>query len=109
MTALILAIENGHFELAADLLEAGADPNARPAGFTALHAITWVRKPIRGDGNPPPPGRETLSSLDFVRQLGETRRGREHPARERASPSSADSRPRAPRRFFWRPARRMSR
>jgi ankyrin repeat protein len=66
---LILAVENGHFELAAALLDAGADPNARPAGYTALHAITWVRKPIRGDGDPPPIGSGNLNSLDFVRQL----------------------------------------
>ncbi len=39
------------------------------AGFTALHAITWVRKPIRGDGDPPPIGSGKLSSLEFVRQL----------------------------------------
>jgi uncharacterized protein len=68
-TALLLAIENGHFELAAALLAAGADPNANPAGFTALHAMTWVRKPIRGDGDPPPTGSGDMSSLDFVRQL----------------------------------------
>jgi ankyrin repeat protein len=68
-TPLVLAVENGHFELAAALLEAGADPNDRPAGLTALHAITWVRKPIRGDGDPPPIGSGNLSSLDFVRQL----------------------------------------
>jgi ankyrin repeat protein len=68
-TALILAIENGHFELAAALLKAKADPNARPAGFTGLHAITWVRKPIRGDGNPPPIGSGKMSSLDLVQQL----------------------------------------
>ena len=68
-TPLILAIENGHFELAAALLQAGADPNGRPAGYTALHAITWVRKPIRGDGDPPPHGSGKLSSLDAVREL----------------------------------------
>jgi ankyrin repeat protein len=68
-TALILAVENGHFELATALLDAGADPNAHPAGYTALHAITWVRKPIRGDGNPSPIGSGNLSSLDFVRRL----------------------------------------
>lgn len=68
-SALLLAIENGHFELASRLLTAGADPNDRPAGFTALHAITWVRKPIRGDGDPPPYGSGTLNSLEFVRQL----------------------------------------
>jgi ankyrin repeat protein len=66
---LILAVENGHFELAVDLLKAGADPNGRPAGYTALHAITWVRKPIRGDGDPPPIGSGTLNNLDFVRRL----------------------------------------
>jgi uncharacterized protein len=67
--ALNLAVENGHFELAVALLKAGAQPNSRPAGFTALHAITWVRKPIRGDGNPPPRGTGSLNSLDFVREL----------------------------------------
>lgn len=66
---LILAIENGHFELAAALLKAGADPNDRPAGYAALHAITWVRKPIRGDGDPPPIGSGNLSSLEIVRRL----------------------------------------
>jgi ankyrin repeat protein len=67
--ALLLAIENGHFELAAKLLKVGADPNARPAGYTTLHAITWIRKPIRGDGDPPPLGSGNLSSLEIVRQL----------------------------------------
>jgi ankyrin repeat protein len=67
--ALLLAVENGHFELASALLEAGADPDARPAGYTALHAITWVRKPIRGDGDPPPQGSGSLDSLALVRQL----------------------------------------
>ena len=68
-SALILAVENGHFELAAKLLEAGADPNDRRSGYTALHAITWVRKPLRGDGDPPPIGSGKLRSLDFVQTL----------------------------------------
>ncbi|MDQ3331575.1 MAG: ankyrin repeat domain-containing protein, partial [Planctomycetota bacterium] len=38
-------------------------------GYTALHAITWVRKPIRGDGDPPPMGSGRISSLDFVQRL----------------------------------------
>lgn len=66
---LILAVENGHFELAVALLKAGADPNDRPAGYTALHALTGVRKPIRGDGDPPPIGSGVVNSLDCARQL----------------------------------------
>jgi len=73
-SALILAVENGHFDLALALLEAGADPNDQRSGFTALHALTWVRKPNRGDGDdgdPPPIGSGNLSSLQFVRKLVE--------------------------------------
>ena len=68
-SGLILAVENGHLELALELVKAGADPNDDRSGYTALHAITWVRKPIRGDGNPPPIGSGQVSSLDFVRRL----------------------------------------
>jgi uncharacterized protein len=71
LTPLILAIENGHFQLAADLLKADANPNDAPAGYTALHAVSGVRKPIRGDGDPPPIGSGNLSSLDLVRKLVE--------------------------------------
>ena len=67
---LILAVENGHFELAAALLDAGADPNDQRSGFTALHTITWVRKPGRGDsGDPAPRGSGDLSGLQLVREL----------------------------------------
>lgn len=71
-TPLILAIENGHFELAMDLLEAGADPNEQLTGFSPLHTLTWVRKPNRGDGidgTPPPPDHGSLSSSEFIRLL----------------------------------------
>jgi ankyrin repeat protein len=69
-TPLLLAIENGHFDLAVDLLDAGADPNEqRRGGYTPLHAMTWVRKPLRGDGDPPPSGSGRTTSLDFVRLL----------------------------------------
>lgn len=68
---LMLAVENGHFELAVMLLEAGADPNDQRSGYTPLHAMTWVRKPPRGEdeGDPPPIGSGNLSSLQFVRKL----------------------------------------
>src|SRR3954470_250120 len=71
-SALMLAVENGHFDLALVLLEAGADPNDQRSGFTPLHALTWVRKPNRGDGDdgdPPPIGSGTLSSLQFATKL----------------------------------------
>jgi ankyrin repeat protein len=72
MGPLLLAVENGHFDLALALLEAGADPNDQRSGFTALHALTWVRKPNRGDGDdgdPAPIGSGNLSSLQFARKL----------------------------------------
>ena len=70
-SALLLAVENGHFELAVDLLEAGADPNDQRSGFTPLHVMTWVRKPQRGedDGDPAPLGSGNLNSLEFIRKL----------------------------------------
>ena len=73
-SALVLAIENGHFELARVLLRAGADPNDQRSGYTALHVLTWVRKPDSGDdpkGDPSPIGSGNLSSLEFVRSLVE--------------------------------------
>jgi ankyrin repeat protein len=72
-SALILAVENGHFDLALELVEAGADPNDQRSGFTALHAMTWVRKPNRGedDGDPTPLGSGNLSSLPFITKLVE--------------------------------------
>ncbi len=71
-SAMLMALENGHFELAMMLVKAGADPNDQRSGFTALHAMTWVRKPNRGDdeaGQPPPETTGKLTSLEFVRQL----------------------------------------
>ena len=63
MSPLMLAVENGHFELALMLLQAGADPNDDRTGFAPLHALSWVRKPEIGDnqrGNPPPRGSGNL-------------------------------------------------
>ena len=72
-SALILAVENGHYELALDLIAAGADPNDQRSGFAPLHVMTWVRKPPRGEaeGDPPPLGSGNLSSLQFIRKLVE--------------------------------------
>jgi uncharacterized protein len=71
-SAVLLAVENGHFELAMDIIHAGADPNDMRNGFTALHTLTWVRKPPHGDdeaGQPPPDTHGRLSSLDFIREI----------------------------------------
>ncbi len=71
-SALILAIENGHFELADYLVQSGADPNDQRTGYAPLHMLTWVRKPNRGDGedgDPPPTGSGLMSSLEFARAI----------------------------------------
>lgn len=69
--ALVLAVENGHFNLAMDLLHAGADPNDQRSGYTALHIMTWVRKPSRGEdeGDPAPLGSGNLSTIQFIKNL----------------------------------------
>jgi uncharacterized protein len=70
--ALLMAVENGHFELAIELVKAGADANDQRAGYGALHMISWVRKPSRGDdeeGDPPPIGSGKLTSLEFVKEM----------------------------------------
>ena len=69
--AMYLAVRNAHYELAAQLLESGADPNAFKKGYNALHAVTWIRRPGQGTNRPAPPGSGNLKSLDFVRLLVE--------------------------------------
>jgi ankyrin repeat protein len=69
MSALVLAVENAHFELASYLLDQGADPNAAVQGWAALHAITWVRKPGGGDNDPAPYGSGSMTSLELVKKL----------------------------------------
>ena len=68
-SALVLAVENGHFELAAALLDAGADPNAAAQGWTALHHLTWIRKPGTAGNDRAPSGSGNMSSIEFARKL----------------------------------------
>jgi len=69
---LLMAVQNGHYELAIALVDAGADPNDRRTGFTPLHTLTWVRKPdASDDGDPSPIGSGRVTSLQFVRALVE--------------------------------------
>ena len=70
-TPLLLAVQNGHFELAIALVDAGADANDVQTGFTPLHTISWVRRPDSSDvSDPAPPaGSGRLTSLQFVREI----------------------------------------
>ena len=70
LNAFMLAAANAHYELAAWFLDRGADPNAAPQGYTALHQVSWVRKAgIAGSNNPAPQGSGNMDSLTFVRTL----------------------------------------
>ena len=70
LSLLLLAVRNGHFELAVELVKAGADPNDQRSGFAPLHTMSWVRKPDKSDrGDPAPIGSGNLTSLQFVREL----------------------------------------
>ncbi len=69
---LMMAVENGHFDLAIRLVDSGANANDERSGYTPLHAISWIRKPNRGDGDdgdPAPIGSGAMDSLQFVRAL----------------------------------------
>jgi uncharacterized protein len=70
LNAFLLAASNAHFELASYFLDRGANPNAAPRGWTALHMVSWVRKMGDvGSNDPPPEGSGNLGSLEFVRKL----------------------------------------
>lgn len=85
LSALHLAAGSRHYEVAALLLENGADPNAAGPGWTVLHQLTWVRKPGQGTNGPPPRGSGSLESLELVRQLAA--RGADLNARVTRKPS----------------------
>jgi uncharacterized protein len=69
LSALHLAVASRHYELAAFLLDRGADPNANGPGWTPLHHLTWVRRPGLGTNGPPPRGSGTLTSTELIRRL----------------------------------------
>lgn len=85
LSALHLAAGSRHYEVAALLLEKGADPNAAGPGWTVLHQLTWVRKPGQGTNGPPPRGSGSLESIELVRQLAA--RGADLNARVTRKPS----------------------
>ncbi|MEM9368032.1 MAG: ankyrin repeat domain-containing protein [Planctomycetota bacterium] len=72
MTPIMIAVESAHYRMALDLVELGADPNDETSEFAPLHALTWVRRPQKGDnpeGDPPPSGSGTMTALQFAREL----------------------------------------
>jgi ankyrin repeat protein len=69
---LIVAVESGHYDLAIELLDAGADPDDQRSGFTALHSLTWIRKPDIAETSaedPPPRGSGRRVSHQFILEL----------------------------------------
>ena len=70
LNAFLLAAANAHYDVAALLVDRGADVNVAARGWTALHQVSWVRKSgVAGSNNPPPAGSGTMTSLEFVRKL----------------------------------------
>jgi ankyrin repeat protein len=70
-TALVIAIINAHYELAARLLEAGADPNVvdNAAGMGPLYAAVDMHRLAVGHGRPNPRPSGTLGPVEIVRLL----------------------------------------
>jgi ankyrin repeat protein len=86
-SALTIAVENGHYELACALLDLGADPKDMRSGYTALHILAWIRKPDIGEdeGDPIPQDHGKLTSEDLIRKL--VAKGAEVNARLTGGPS----------------------
>ena len=68
-SALVLAVINAHYDVAAMLLEKGADPNAATQGWTALHQVIMTRRPNKSGILPPPVPSGRLSELDLIETL----------------------------------------
>lgn len=84
-SALVMAVVNAHYEIAALLLEMGADPNADAQGWTALHQIAWTRRPPNVKGLPPPVPTGSLDSLSLAKML--IARGANPNARQKREPN----------------------
>ena len=88
MSALCLATLNAHYDVGVWLLEQGADPNADPQGWTALHQLVWARRPNLGFNNPAPIPTGLVSDLEFVAALAA--HGADLDARQAKEPRGGD-------------------
>lgn len=68
-SALVLAVMSARYEMAAFLLDHGADPNAAAQGWAALHQIVWTRRPNRGFNTVFQAPRGGVDSLSLVEKL----------------------------------------
>ena len=75
-SALNVAVVNACFEVASVLLDHGADPNAPDARGSALHTLSWLRKPGSDGGNglgkrswSPPLPTGNMSALELAQAL----------------------------------------
>jgi len=69
-TALVFAIINSHFDLAAMLVDKGADPNvADLSGETPLYAAVDMNSMQWTQGRPAPIFNDRLDAIDLVKQL----------------------------------------
>jgi len=66
---LHLAIMNAHYDLAALLLEKGADPNSSDPGWTPLHQLVWTRVPNPAQGLPSPVRTGRLDTMEMAKLL----------------------------------------
>ena len=67
-SALGMAVINAHDELAAVLLEHGANPNISDPRGSVLHALAWMRNPGYAAAPPRTPT-GNLDSLELARRL----------------------------------------
>ena len=68
-SALVVAAANANWELAAYLLDRGADPTQAEAGWNVLHQTVRTRRMNLGFGTPGPFSSGTLDSIELVRRL----------------------------------------
>jgi ankyrin repeat protein len=75
--ALAMAIVNGYYDIASELLDLGADPNQTDSRGSALHSLAWMRKPgapweaaaLAEDPEGPPKQSGNVGSLELAKKL----------------------------------------